>query len=96
MIIAALEDAEYTSQDNHITFIDFRNTFGTIGHARLLAIMSDLGCPLDILEIVGDIYVDSTMAFREVYYKTITSIKISMDIIKYNTLKVHVLFHNIP
>lgn len=92
MIVAALEDAKHTSRDNHVGYIDFQNTFGTIDHARLLAIMDDLGFPPDVLEIVNDIYINSTMAFRGVYYKTTTSINIRMDIIQCDTLKVMYLF----
>lgn len=81
MIIGALQNAKYTSRDNHIVYIDFRNTFGTIDHAQLLAIMDGFGFPPDVFEIVGDIHINSTMALCMVYYKTTTLINISMDII---------------
>ena len=58
-IIAALEDARLTTKDIYLTYIDFRNAFGSIDHARLLAIMEDLGYPLDAVEIVGNIYKNS-------------------------------------
>ena len=45
MIIAALEDAKLTNKDIYLTYIDFRNVFGSIDHARLLALMEDLGYP---------------------------------------------------
>jgi hypothetical protein len=44
-LIAALEDARLTNQDIYILYIDFKNAFGSIDHARLLAIMKDLGYP---------------------------------------------------
>ena len=42
VLIAALEDARFTNQDIYILYIDFKNAFGSIDHARLLAIMKDL------------------------------------------------------
>ena len=51
----ALKDAKLTTQDIYLTYIDFRNAFGSIDHARLLALMEDLGYPLDAIEIVGNI-----------------------------------------
>ena len=41
LLIAALEDARFTNQDIYILYIDFKNAFGSIDHARLLAIMKD-------------------------------------------------------
>ena len=46
-ITTALEDAKLTNQDIYIMYIDFKNAFGFIDHARLLAIMTDLGFPND-------------------------------------------------
>jgi hypothetical protein len=42
-----LEDAKLTNHDIYLTYIDFRNAFGFIDHARLLALMEDLGYPKD-------------------------------------------------
>jgi hypothetical protein len=39
MIIASVEDARLTNKDIYITYIDFINAFGSINHARLLALM---------------------------------------------------------
>ena len=55
MIIAALEDARLTIQDIYLIYIDFRNTFGFIHHARLLLLMENLGFPKDAVEIVSNI-----------------------------------------
>ena len=55
MIIAALEDARLTIQDIYLIYIDFRNAFGFIDHARLLVLMENLGCPKDAVEIVSNI-----------------------------------------
>ena len=68
-IIATLEDAKLTTNDIYLTYIDFRNAFGSIDHARLLAIMKDLGYPLDAVEIVGNIYTDSTISFTGSHFK---------------------------
>jgi hypothetical protein len=42
IIISALEDAKFTNQDIYLLYIDFKNAFGSIDHARLLAIMKTL------------------------------------------------------
>ena len=55
-IIAALEDARFTNQDIYVLYIDFKNAFGSIDHARLLAIMKVLGYPHDAVTLVGNIY----------------------------------------
>ena len=56
MIIAALEDAKLTNKDIYLTYIDLRNAFGSIDHARLLALMEDVGYPLDAVKIIKNIY----------------------------------------
>jgi hypothetical protein len=48
-IIAALEDFEFTNQDTYILYFDFKNAFGSIDHAKLLALMEDLGYPTDAI-----------------------------------------------
>lgn len=44
-LISTLEDVKLTNQDIYILYIDFKNAFGLIDHARLLGIMKDLGYP---------------------------------------------------
>ena len=44
-------------------YIDFKNAFGSIDHARLLAIMIDLGFPNDTVTLVGNIYSQSTTTY---------------------------------
>jgi hypothetical protein len=63
IIISALEDAKFTNQDIYLLYIDFKNAFGSIDHARLLAIMTDLGYPKDAIHLVGNIYSQSTTSF---------------------------------
>ena len=36
----------------YLLYIDFKNAFGSIDHARLLAIMKDLGYPEDAIKLV--------------------------------------------
>lgn len=62
-LISALEDARFTNQDIYILYINFKNTFGFIDHARLLAIMEDLGYVHDVVALVGNIYSQSTTTY---------------------------------
>ena len=59
-IIATLEDAKLTNNDIYLAYIDFENTFGSMDHARLLAQMEDLGYPKDAIELISNIYTNST------------------------------------
>ena len=85
-IIATLEDTKLTTKDIYLTYIDFRNAFGSIDHARLLAIMEDLGYPLDAVEIIDNIYTDSTTSFTGSYFGTTPPINISRGTIQGDTL----------
>ena len=85
-IIGALEDARLTNKDIYLTYIDFKNAFGSIDHARLLAIMADLGYPLDAVKIVGNIYNHSTTAFTGNSFGTTPPIKINRGTIQGDTL----------
>ena len=89
MILASLEDAKLTNKDIYITYIDFRNAFGSIDHARLLAFMKDLGYPTDAIEIIGNIYKDSTTSFTGSHFGTTPPINISRGTIQDDTL-VHI------
>lgn len=77
MIIVALEDARQTNKDNYLAYIDFRNPFKSIDHARLLALTKDLGYPLDTIELVGNIHTSSTTSFVGNHFKTTLPIQIS-------------------
>ena len=63
LLIAALEDAQFTNQDIYLLYIDFKNAFVSIDHARLFAIMKDLGYPKDVVQLVGNIYSQSNTIF---------------------------------
>ena len=63
LFIAALEDARFMNQDIYILYIDFKNAFGSIDHARFLAIMKDLGYPTDAINLIGNIYTQASTIF---------------------------------
>lgn len=69
-LIAVLEDAKHTNQDIYLLYIDFKNTFGSIDHTRLLAIMEDLGYPLQAIQLRADIYTNSTTFIGEIFGET--------------------------
>jgi hypothetical protein len=56
-----LEDAKFSNQDIYLLYIDFKNAFGSIDHAKLLTIMTVLGYPYDAIILVGSIYSTSTI-----------------------------------
>ena len=84
-IIAALADAKLTTQDIYLTYIDFKNAFGSIDHAHLLALMEDLGYPLDAIEIICNIYEHSSTSFTGSHFGTTPPIKISRGRIQGDT-----------
>jgi hypothetical protein len=43
--------------------MDFKYAFGSIDHARLLAIMEGLNYPLDRIELIGNIYTNLTTTY---------------------------------
>jgi hypothetical protein len=65
-IIASLEDSRFINKDIFITYMDFENGFGSIDHARLLAIMIDLGYSHDAVELMGNICCHSTSSFKDI------------------------------
>ena len=90
-IIATLEDAKLTTKDIYLPYVDFRNAFGSMDHARLLTIMEDLGYPLDAVEVVGNIYTDSTTSFTNSHFGTTPPINISRGTIQGDTLSPYLL-----
>jgi hypothetical protein len=67
-LIAAFKDSRFTQQDIYLLYIDFKNAFGSIDHARLLAIMADLGYPQDVINLIGNIYSNSSTIFTRTYF----------------------------
>ena len=86
MLIAALEDAQFTNQDIYLLYIDFKNAFGSIDHARLLAIMKELGYPKDAIQIIGNIYSHSTTTFSGEYFGKTKEVPIRRGIIQGDAL----------
>lgn len=70
MVIAALEDARLTNNNIYLTYINFINDFGSIDHVRLLAWMEDLGYLKDAIELIGNIYTNSTTSFHRSHFGT--------------------------
>ena len=89
-IIATFEDARLTAKDIYLTYIDFRNVFGSIDHIRLLAIMEDLGYLIDVVEIIENIYTSSTTAFTGRHFETTLLIKISQGTIQGDILSPYI------
>ena len=86
VLIAALEDARFTKQDIYILYKDFKNAFGSIDHARLLAIMKDLGYPNDAIKLIGNIYSQSTTTFIGKHFGKTQLIPIQRGTIQGDTL----------
>jgi hypothetical protein len=85
-LIAVLEDAKFTTQDIYLLYIDFTNAFGSIDHARLLAIMTDLGYPLDAIQLIGSIYSESYTSIIGSYFGKTKPIAIQRGTIQGDTL----------
>ena len=85
-LISALEDVRFTNQDIYILYIDFKNAFGSIDHARLLAIMKDLGYPQDAVALIGNIYSQSTTTYIGEYFGKTQPIPIQRGTIQGDTL----------
>jgi hypothetical protein len=86
IIINALEDAKLTNQDIYLLYIDFKNAFGSIDHARLLAIMTNLGYPNDAIHLTGNIYSQSTTKFTGAHFGETKPIHMQHGTIQGNTL----------
>jgi hypothetical protein len=75
-LISTLEDARLTNQDIYVLYIDFKNAFGSIDHAKLLGIMKDLGYPQDVVALIGKIYSQFTTTFIGEHFDKIQPISI--------------------
>jgi hypothetical protein len=85
-LITALEDSRLIQQDIYLLYIDFKNAFGSIDHARLLAIMADLGYPQDAINLVGNIYSNSFIIFFGSDFGKTKLVHIQRGIIQGDTL----------
>ena len=86
LLIAALEDARFTNQDIYILYIDFKNIFGSLDHARLLAITKNLGYPEDAVTLIGNIYSNSNIIFTGEHFGMTKPIPIKKGTIQGDTL----------
>ena len=86
LLIAALEDAQFTTQDIYLLYIDFKNASGSIDHTRLLAIMKDLGYPEDVVKLVANIYSQSNTIFIGEHFGQTPKIPIQRGTIQGDTL----------
>ena len=86
LLIVALEDAQFINQDIYLLYIDFKNAFGSIDLARLLAIMKDLGYPIDAVKLVRNIYSQSNTIVTGEHFGQTQKIPIQRGTIQEDTL----------
>ena len=67
-------------------YIDFKNAFGSIDHARLLAIMTDLGFPDNAVTLVVNIYSQSITTYTGEHFGKTHPIPIQRGTIQDDTL----------
>jgi hypothetical protein len=85
-LIAALEDSKLTQEDIYLLYIDFKNAFSSIDHAQLLAIMADLGYPQDAINLIGNIYSNSSTMFSRSHFGKTKLVHIQRGTIQGDTL----------
>jgi hypothetical protein len=71
-----------TQQDIYLLYIDLKNAFGSIDHARLLAIMADLGFPQDTINLIGNIYSNPSTIFFGSHFGKIKPVHIQRGTIQ--------------
>jgi hypothetical protein len=74
------------NQDIYLLYIDFKNAFGSLNYARLLAIMKDLGYPTDAVTLIGNIYSHSSTIFTGEHFGKTEPIPIQRGTIQGDTL----------
>jgi hypothetical protein len=85
LIIGTSEDGKFNNQDINLLYIDLKHAFGSIDHARLLAIMTALGYPYDAINLVGFIYSTSTTIITSVHFNPTNPISILRGTIQGDT-----------
>lgn len=73
-----------------LTYIDFINAFGVIDHTKLLALMEDLGYPNNAIELICNIYRNSTTTFHNNHFIATTPFYISKGAIHIATLNPYI------
>ena len=86
LITRALEDEKFSTQDIYLLYVDFKNAFGSIDHAKLLTIMSDLGYPQDVVSLIRNINSNSTTIFTILHFGQTKPIPIQLGTIQGDTL----------
>jgi hypothetical protein len=77
-----LEDTRFTKQNIYILYIDFKNAFGSLDHARLLAVIKDLGYPENAVTLIGNFYSQSNTIFTGEHFGRTKPIPIQKDTIQ--------------
>ena len=85
-LISTLENVIFTNKNIYILYINFKNAFGSIDHARLLVIMKDLGYPQNTVALIGNIYSQSTTTYIGKYFGKTQPIPIQRGTIQDDTL----------
>ena len=86
LLIIALEDVRFINQDIYLLYIDFKNAFGSLDHARLLAITKNLGYPEDAVTLIENIYSNSNTIFTGEHFGKTKPIPIQRCTIQDDTL----------
>ena len=74
---ATLEDTILTNNDVYLTYLDFQKAFGSIDHARLLAIMEDISYSINAIKLTCNIYTNSITSFHNNHFGTMPPIQIN-------------------
>ena len=89
-LIVALEDSRLIQQDIYLLYIDLKNAFGSIDHTKLLAIMADLGYPQDAINLIGNIYSNSSTRFFGTHFGQTKLVHIQRRTIQEDTLNPYI------
>ena len=88
LIIATLEDAKFTNQDIYLLYMDFKNAFGSLDHARL-EIIKDLGYSESAITLIGNIYSHSNTIYTGEHFGKTKPIPIQRATIQGDTLSMY-------
>lgn len=63
-LTSVIEDASSNDRDLYILYLDLKDAFGSVDHARLHQVLAKLGIPRDFLSIIKDLYTGRTTCIR--------------------------------
>ena len=69
-LMSVIEDALSKDQDLYVLYMDLKDAFGSVDHARLHQVLNKLGIPPDFLSIIKDLYTDRTTCIRTIHGTT--------------------------